>query len=630
MQAGIEPGLALAAGFVQYPLAQCHDHAGLFHDRDEFARADGREGGIAARRGLEAHQGFEGHDLTGGEVHHGLVVQGELVVLDGAAQACFHLQPAGGHGREGLGVEVEAVAPAALGLVHGRIGVADELRGVLAILRVQADADAGAHIHLLAAFEREGLPQALEDGGRHLAGLLRVAQVFEHEDELVATESAQGVFLAHALAQALGHLLEQAVARCVPQTVVDGLEVVEVDEDHAHQGVVALGQAEGMAQALLDQDAVGQVGERVEVGHARQALFGFLQRRDVGEHGHEVGRTPTGAAHGTERHLDHEQLATFATEPDLTLPGTLAQQVAADLVDDVLRLIGEEEIGRAPHGFFFGIAGQGGERGVDGDQHAVAVEHHHPVTGALQGGSVQTYPLLGQVVLGIAVQVGERERQVVGEVLKQGELLAVLVLDPASEQQQVAHQLLVTQQRHDDAAGGVRRDGLARPKGQVRVLTQVGRAKAASLQQALRQFGHGVGSDAETQCVAGWLRITGGSLAVQLTGHVRVEQGHPGLAELPLLDGDITHAAQQVDLAVGAHDGLVDVAEEVVHARLVAQLVLAGLERAHDVFALALGAGDEHQEQGGEAHDQGHHEQVETLLLADGVMELCCQCLRRS
>ena len=38
-------------------------------------------------------------------------------------------------------------------------------------------------------------------------------------------------------------------------------------------------------------------------------------------------------------------------------------------------------------------------------------------------------------------------------------------------------------------------------------------------------------------------QITGGSLAVQLTGHVRVEQGHPGLAELPLLDGDVAHAA---------------------------------------------------------------------------------------
>ena len=146
-------------------------------------------------------------------------------------------------------------------------------------------------------------------------------------------------------------------------------------------------------------------------------------------------------------------------------------------------------------------------------------------------------------MLGVAVQVGERERQVVREVLEQGELLAVLVFDPATEQQQVAHQFLVTQQRHDDAAGSVRRDGLAGPQGQVRVLAQVGRAKAASFQQALRQLGNRVGGDAKAQGVAGWLRIAGGRLAVQLTGHMRVEQGHPGLAELPLLDGDVAHAA---------------------------------------------------------------------------------------
>ena len=61
-----------------------------------------------------------------------------------------------------------------------------------------------------------------------------------------------------------------------------------------------------------------------------------------------------------------------------------------------------------------------------------------------------------------------------------------------------------------------------------------------------------------------------------------------------------------------------------------AQLVLAGLERAYDVFALALDAGDEHQEQDGETADQGHLEQVESLLLANGVMKLGGQRLRRS
>ena len=50
-----------------------------------------------------------------------------------------------------------------------------------------------------------------------MGSLLWVAQVLQHQDELVASEAAQGVFLAHALAQALRHLPQQAVASGMTQ-----------------------------------------------------------------------------------------------------------------------------------------------------------------------------------------------------------------------------------------------------------------------------------------------------------------------------------------------------------------------------------------------------------------------------
>ena len=60
-----------------------------------------------------------------------------------------------------------------------------------------------------------------------------VLDVLEQDAELVAAEPGRRVAVAQAAAQPGRHLPEQRVAGGVPEAVVDGLEVVEVDEQDA-------------------------------------------------------------------------------------------------------------------------------------------------------------------------------------------------------------------------------------------------------------------------------------------------------------------------------------------------------------------------------------------------------------
>jgi len=61
----------------------------------------------------------------------------------------------------------------------------------------------------------------------------RRRDVRQDDRELVPTEASHRVALAHALLQSCGGLLQDLVAFGVTEAVVDSLEVVEVDEEHA-------------------------------------------------------------------------------------------------------------------------------------------------------------------------------------------------------------------------------------------------------------------------------------------------------------------------------------------------------------------------------------------------------------
>src|SRR3954471_4145267 len=85
--------------------------------------------------------------------------------------------------------------------------------------------------------------------------------------------------------QPLGDGLQQLVAGLVAERVVDHLEAVEVEEQHgrARLRVVAAGAPDRLVEAVEEQHAVGEAGERVVERVVLQAALGLAAVRDVGE-----------------------------------------------------------------------------------------------------------------------------------------------------------------------------------------------------------------------------------------------------------------------------------------------------------------------------------------------------------
>ena len=75
--------------------------------------------------------------------------------------------------------------------------------------------------------------------------------------------------------------LQELVADPVPERVVDVLEPVEVDEQHADATAAALRLRDRLREPLVQQQPVGQSRQRVARRHVLQALLGLDPRRNV-------------------------------------------------------------------------------------------------------------------------------------------------------------------------------------------------------------------------------------------------------------------------------------------------------------------------------------------------------------
>ena len=275
-----EPGVhdrAVAAGHLQHPAADRDDQAALLGEWDELVGRD-----VAARRVRPPQQRLDAVDLVLLQADDRLVVDRELVQRDRLLQVRAQLQPlehALVHRR--LEDPVAALA-VALRHVHGDIGVAEQLLGVgrRAARLDEADADAGAWEHLLAVDLELCLEGAQQPGGR-VGSVREVGDAVEEDGELVAAEACDRVGRPDRGAETGCDLPQDAVAGRVAEAVVDGLELVEVDEHDRDRRSGALGAGERMLDTIREERPVGEVRHGVVEGLVGELLLEHLALADV-------------------------------------------------------------------------------------------------------------------------------------------------------------------------------------------------------------------------------------------------------------------------------------------------------------------------------------------------------------
>src|SRR5216684_1308861 len=252
------PAPHLPARLAQHPPADGQDEPRLLRQRDELGRREQPATGM-----LPAHQRLRAGDLAGRQRHHRLVVETELAALQRAAQVGLELEQlhrAVVHG----GVELYAASAALrLGAIEGGVCVAQEILGPGVECVAVGDADAHAAEHLLATEHERGAQRVLKTVG-HLERIVARLHVLEQDGELVAAQTRHGVARPQTVGQPPPHLGQQLVAARVPEAVVDDLEAIHVEEEDGEAVLVpALLQREPVGEAIHEERAVGQAGERV-------------------------------------------------------------------------------------------------------------------------------------------------------------------------------------------------------------------------------------------------------------------------------------------------------------------------------------------------------------------------------
>ena len=182
---------------------------------------------------------------------------------------------------------------------------------------IHGDADRAAGVDLDQPLA-ERLAQPLDDALRGRPQLVDFGALLQH-DELVAAQPRQRLSFGQAAGNGQRHRLEQLVAEAMAVVVVDALEVVQVQEQHA--AAPALARRERRLQLRGDGMAVGQIGQHVGVGQHAQAFLGLPLLGDVGARTDQID-------------------ALFAATAGDELVAEQKQPRALDRVDQALDLVG--------------------------------------------------------------------------------------------------------------------------------------------------------------------------------------------------------------------------------------------------------------------------------------------------
>ena len=147
----------MQAGRFKDPGAERENQSGIFGNAYEHVRLD-----ESAEWVLPAYQCFDSDHSAGRHIDLRLIVQQELFPIDGRPEIALHQMLFLGYGVHLLLEKLIVVASFGFGVVHGKICVLHQFLDCRAIMRKNADTDAGGDIQI-ATIDRIGLRQDFPD-----------------------------------------------------------------------------------------------------------------------------------------------------------------------------------------------------------------------------------------------------------------------------------------------------------------------------------------------------------------------------------------------------------------------------------------------------------------------------------
>ena len=118
------------------------------------------------------------------------------------------------------------------------------------------------------------LQGTLRDPQRLVLGHLQ-----QQHREFVAAQARHRVRGPHHAGQPPRDLDQDDITRAVPETVVDRLELVQIEQQHTRRPVAAVGAGAGLPDPVAQQRPVGQTGQRIVKRHPFQLPPGLIQAR---------------------------------------------------------------------------------------------------------------------------------------------------------------------------------------------------------------------------------------------------------------------------------------------------------------------------------------------------------------
>ncbi len=201
------PQHILGTGFVEHPVADIDDEIALLGDGDKLGRGD-----QCAPRRLPADQRLDADDVAAIHQMLGLIVERQLLLVEGIAQLVVDVQAAIRLLLHGGVKEAASLATGRLGLIHGGIRLLEQIIHSLLPIRKQGDADAGTDVQhqprIGVGRSNLGDEPLGNDVGLHLRLGRAGRQRRQQQDKLIPAEASQTIALTHQPLEPGRHLFQ--------------------------------------------------------------------------------------------------------------------------------------------------------------------------------------------------------------------------------------------------------------------------------------------------------------------------------------------------------------------------------------------------------------------------------------